>query len=859
MRAIRVNSFRWATGNMLGLIGAMMLVVPHQFSSPVYAALQPALPLWGLAFLAIGMGVVAVAVLSPSPRIELAIHFMAGTALLVLAYGFAVSGAWTGTSTWAVLGLASLLIPMIPRPPGKKDAGVAINLLPLVLGIGSAATGLTVLALPGQFSGPIHDSYRSLLPLFGWSFLLAGVAISLTQIRPESPVPMRISAQLLLAAVFVAYLVEVAWPLRAWTGIAYYGGMSLALLALTPWLKGKFARIDPASFSTRLALLLAAAVTLAMTISAATTTSEQERLARTDAEARMQTAAIFVASDISHYIGSYRSAAAALATYPGLLDLPVDAQRDLLRRYARTYPEANVFSTYDASGRGIARSDDIPPIADVSRLEVFQKVRRTLTPDIEVQISSTLRVPIFAIGAPILGEDGRFSGQIGTSLRSNGVANLINQVNEHRKSQVPGRSVYLVDGAGHAIAHPDENLVASFADLSSSPQVAQLLASPADQGIVSAGGPAGDLLAAYARVPDLGWAVVVQQPVSDALASARAGRDAAFGWLVLAVLLAVVAGTITARWLSGPLAALARAAGFLASGDSSARLPAGGSSEIQNVVAAFADMRDKLAARTEERERLLATEQEARNLAEKAVKVRDEFMSGAAHELKTPVTSLRGYAQVLIRQYEKTGTVDPGRLLKSMKAIDAQSKRLTRLTEQLLNLSRLETGKLTLALEKTDVVGLVENLISAIRHSHPRRTIEFRGGQDVFADVDGDRLEQVVTNLIDNGIKFSDEIAPVEVEVDHDGTGWVKITVRDHGIGIPEEQRGRIFEQFYQAHAERHYGGMGIGLFISRQITEMHGGTITVEQPADGGTSFVVRLPISRAQEDGVGGEHHDR
>ena len=105
-------------------------------------------------------------------------------------------------------------------------------------------------------------------------------------------------------------------------------------------------------------------------------------------------------------------------------------------------------------------------------------------------------------------------------------------------------------------------------------------------------------------------------------------------------------------------------------------------------------------------------------------------------------------------------------------------------------------------------------------------------------------MEQVLVNLIDNAIKFSPPDSRVEVNVDGSEEGWVQIAVRDRGIGVPANQRERIFERFYQAQPELHRGGMGIGLFVSREIVEMHGGSITVEQPEDGGSRFVIRLPV---------------
>lgn len=245
----------------------------------------------------------------------------------------------------------------------------------------------------------------------------------------------------------------------------------------------------------------------------------------------------------------------------------------------------------------------------------------------------------------------------------------------------------------------------------------------------------------------------------------------------------------------------------------------------------------------EERMRLLADAQQARAEAEDAVKARDEFMAVAAHELKTPVTSLQGYAQVMVRQFEKTGSFDPARLARSLRTLDAQSKRLARLAEQLLNLSRLEAGKLKLSQEDTDLTALARGVVSVVQHSHPGRAIELR--DQPVAHVSGDplRLEQVLTNLLDNAIKFSNYDSVIEVEVYPAADGWVEIAVRDRGIGIPDGADELIFERFHQAHPTLQAGGMGIGLFVSRQIVEMHGGSLSLQRPPDGGARFVLRLP----------------
>jgi two-component system, OmpR family, phosphate regulon sensor histidine kinase PhoR len=268
-----------------------------------------------------------------------------------------------------------------------------------------------------------------------------------------------------------------------------------------------------------------------------------------------------------------------------------------------------------------------------------------------------------------------------------------------------------------------------------------------------------------------------------------------------------------------------------------------GSGEILGAIATFSDVTGQKELQ-KELERLLAAEQEARDMAERAVRARDELISIAAHELKTPVTSLQGFSQLLMRHAERDGEIDPERVLRSLRHIDSQSKRLTRLTEQLLSLSRLETGMLALSREEAELSEIVVEVVASLRPSYPERTIELRRAEEVRLCIDVIRLEQVVANLIDNAIKFSPPDSPVEVEVGPEGQGWAAISVRDHGPGIPEGKREKLFQRFYQAHTERHYGGMGIGLSISQQIADLHGGTIDLEQPEGGGSRFVVRLPI---------------
>ena len=233
--------------------------------------------------------------------------------------------------------------------------------------------------------------------------------------------------------------------------------------------------------------------------------------------------------------------------------------------------------------------------------------------------------------------------------------------------------------------------------------------------------------------------------------------------------------------------------------------------------------------------------------ARAAVSIRDEFLSVAAHELKTPMTSLRGYAQLLGREFDRGDGRNPERARRAAMTIQVQSDKLARLVAQLLDVSRMQSGKL--ALERR--VGRPRAAGARRRRGGARsaQAAHARGAScrvSCVVAIDPLRIEQVVTNLIDNAIKYSPEGGQIDVRADvrRRPTRPCAIVVRDRGVGVPPEHRAHIFDRFYQAHAGgplTSMAGMGLGLYISRQIVELHGGSIDAEFPEDGGTRFVVR------------------
>jgi PAS domain S-box-containing protein len=240
-----------------------------------------------------------------------------------------------------------------------------------------------------------------------------------------------------------------------------------------------------------------------------------------------------------------------------------------------------------------------------------------------------------------------------------------------------------------------------------------------------------------------------------------------------------------------------------------------------------------------ERNAAMERERDARAAAESAVRKRDEFLSIASHELKTPLTSLSLNLQSLERTVNEKAE---GRIGERVDRMRAQLARLTVLVDQLLDVGRLERG-LPPRVGEVDLVELARSVLDRF-DDESRATdtpLVFHAPATLKGLWDRDRLDQVFTNLISNAVKYG-RGAPVEVELASTENSAL-LSVRDHGIGIPRTEHARIFERFERASSARNYGGLGLGLWITREIVSAHGGTMEVESDTGRGATFRVVLP----------------
>ncbi len=378
--------------------------------------------------------------------------------------------------------------------------------------------------------------------------------------------------------------------------------------------------------------------------------------------------------------------------------------------------------------------------------------------------------------------------------------------------------------------------------------------------------PDGTLFAGAARGPE--YACPATQPVRGEVTAGLAGtaevvsndriigtvyveRDAGNVWmrvgvalaaglglLVLAGLAALLLANRLHRAISGPIAQLAASARAIQPGRAhdvpTPEPPA--EDEIGELVRAFGEMLRRVRDATAEREALLTREREANRL-------KDEFLAAVSHELRTPLNAITGWAHILT-----AAPPDPETLGKGLAAIARNAKAQTRVIEDLVDVSRIVTGKLAIRFDPVDLREVVEHAVEAARA--PAAAKRLRLQVDVPRGVclvngDRERLQQVMANLLSNAMKFTPPDGTIAVSLTPAG-GMFALVVADTGIGIPAAFLPHVFDRFRQADGSmtREHGGLGLGLAIVKELVELHGGSVLAESAGPGrGARFIVRLP----------------
>jgi len=287
---------------------------------------------------------------------------------------------------------------------------------------------------------------------------------------------------------------------------------------------------------------------------------------------------------------------------------------------------------------------------------------------------------------------------------------------------------------------------------------------------------------------------------------------------LVGIIFAVILAALISRTIAKPLQRVASAATDVAKGDYGVHVPVSGPPEVRAVAESFNQMTAEVRA---------------------AHQAQRDFLGNVSHDLKTPLTSIQGYSQAIIDGAAR----DPKN---AAQIIFEEAGRLNRMVVELTDLVRLEAGRLSMKSEAIDMAQLTEGVVQSLKVVAEKQGVTLESHTQAMPHIagDGDRLAQVLTNLVSNALKFTPEGGKVQVVAQFKNQG-VSVIVRDTGVGIPKEDLPRVFERFYQVDKARGPSrGTGLGLAITQEIIEAHGGTITVHSEGHNrGTTFRIWLP----------------
>jgi two-component system, OmpR family, phosphate regulon sensor histidine kinase PhoR len=344
----------------------------------------------------------------------------------------------------------------------------------------------------------------------------------------------------------------------------------------------------------------------------------------------------------------------------------------------------------------------------------------------------------------------------------------------------------------------------------------------------------------YVAVPCTGGAAVrIAVPLSAIDAQTAEIRARLLASTALAFLPAVLAAALLARWLSGRFAVVMRHAHELARGDFRTRIASPGSGEFGELARTLNETAVNLQQTVEQLHREHAE-------LEKLERVRKDFVINVSHELRTPLASIQGYTETLL----DGALTDPEHNVRFLGIIRQNVQRLTRLTEDLLTLSRIEQKRQALNFEPHSISRLLQDTVDLVRPIAEKRSValhlEPAGALEVWCDRGA--VDQILSNLLDNAVKYTPAGGSVGVGASLTGH-VVEVFVRDTGIGIPPEDVPRLFERFYRVDKarSRELGGTGLGLSIVKHLVAAHNGTVRVESVTHQGSTFYFTLPADES------------
>jgi signal transduction histidine kinase len=419
----------------------------------------------------------------------------------------------------------------------------------------------------------------------------------------------------------------------------------------------------------------------------------------------------------------------------------------------------------------------------------------------------------------------------------------------------------IVDQQGHVIAHPLEDWVQARKNISKVPPVQRMM--KGETGISKFYSPAlkDDMIAGFTTVEGPGWGVMIPQPFAELKEKAASVRTYALLVIMGGFLGALAVAWLFTEYLIRPIAAMAQAARRLGDGNTSARAELGARLvpfELRMLLDQFNVMADtiqqnhiELEDRVEERTKALSKRErelsQAKEEAESANRAKSDFLSNMSHELRTPLNAIIGYAELM---REEAADRDDDSLTNDLTKVRNAGKHLLGLISDILDLTKIEVGKMEVNLERVDLAALISDTADATRPlvTAHQNVLEI-SNTSIVSEIEADtqKLRQCLLNLLSNAAKYTKN-GVVRLEVKEASPGWISFAVWDTGIGMSVEQMSKIFDPFTQGDATtaKKYGGTGLGLSISKNFVELMGGYLNVESTPGRGSRFTISMPINQ-------------
>jgi signal transduction histidine kinase/ActR/RegA family two-component response regulator len=499
------------------------------------------------------------------------------------------------------------------------------------------------------------------------------------------------------------------------------------------------------------------------------------------------------------------------------------------------------------SGRQLANANqplgaELPAVVDPESLQQAVRTRRPAIGALTQGRSGVLGVPV---RVPVVRE-GEVRYVLTAAVRPDSFLQVLN-----RQRIPPDWVVSVFDSGNVRVARSRQH--AEFLNKPPAPSLAKLM-QQGDEGSGQTFVLEGEkVYSAFSRSRETGWTVAIG--IAPAAVEAGALRSLAVygGGILLSIALGVLAALAIARGIAAPMAWLRAAAQALGRGEAVVP-PATPILEIREVGSALAAAATERAQHEAERDQHLRREQELRAAAEAASRAKDEFLAMLGHELRNPLGAIANASRLLDHPRIDAQSSEQARAV-----ISRQVEHLARLTDDLLDAGRAIMGKIVLERRTLDLAVLVARVLVTMqaggRFGAHRLEREL---QAVWVHADETRMEQIVTNLVGNALKFTPPAGTISVSVGRAGADAV-LLVRDTGVGMSSELQTRAFELFVQGDAplDRGQGGLGIGLTLVRRLAELHGGTVTAASDGPGrGTEFNVRLPAVAPPAQMASGRH---